>query len=208
MAWISEPGLQLLQLFCTTKSTEKKDFTSAHKLVGHHFGGVIQKNTFTLLLCSEAKLFGNNLRVSPVHAWDEPLLYLGFVTWNEDMLETNTTPHFPLVDQSRGPITGMEAFNRSKSHFKSVNTASELASKADGDLLETIVHASLTLASMKMHNGIIAGVDSLEYITLARNVMMPGNFVQQPVPQFLTDLPFPRFKMPALGGSTLDYLPV
>ena len=218
-AWRMNPALQLVQLFCTDIDISKKGFTIAHNLVGHHFGSLDQNigddnrngigakeyNT------AAASPFGEYLSVAPVSAKYEPLLYLSLVTWDETMLSHNSEAIFPLVDVSGRALTVRGAFNQCSHVFlPRVNNANADEQKLDGDLLEVLVHASLTLASMRMKSEEkwLPGVPLLEFIPLVRQLMLSGS-------DYLDTLPSPSPFLeqirvawswplvPALSGSPL-----
>ena len=213
-AWIKSPALQLVQLFCTDIEIQKEVFAVAHSLVGHHFGSLQQSDNGTTNFgaksysSSEARIFASKLSVAPVSARVEPLLYLALVTWDEDMLKTASKKRefFPLTNSSFEPITVREAYDLCSHDFTSkALCVNQQAQKANGDLLEVLVHASLTLASMKTsaeENKYLAGVPLKEYLPLVRRLMLPGKLDCIPgPPDIFDDLNVDWITIPALGGS-------
>ena len=214
VAWKSNPSLQLVQLFCTDFEIEQETFSSAHNLVGYHFGCLQHQVKFdpenlgVKYKCSEARLFGKTVAVAPVSATYEPLLYLALVTWDESMLPGAKNRHFPLVDNKGHALTVREVFETYKHEFKPrANAANVHSIKKDGDLLEVLVHASFTLASMKMSNddGLsLPGVALKEFAPLVRRLMMRGKLNALPQTPLLFESMIKGFdwpRMPALGGS-------
>ena len=211
-AWTFDPALQLVQLFYTDVDIYKSDFEMAHNLVGHHFGALNQAPAADLTCgartfsCAELAQFHQTLSVAPVDGKYEPLLYLALVTWDETMLSRNPDTMFPLVDKNRRPLTVIGAFEKCKHLFtpKATFTNSE-AVKANGDLLEVLVHASLTLASMKPctnDNQYLPGVLLDEYIPLVRRLMSDPFFQSLPQqPALFEQINFDWPTVPALGGS-------
>jgi len=209
LAWTLRPSLQLAQLFSTDIYIDGQSFASAHKLVGHHFGCLLQdeeggKKSYN---CAEAQNFGDNITVAPVSAAKEPLLYLALVTWDETMLQDNSKISFPLVNGKKRALTVRTAFERCRADFTSnASTGNPKAEKSDGDLLEVLVHASLTLASMKTSSGnnneYLAGMDLKGVIPLVRALMLDQCLGKlPPVPRLFNELVFDWPVVPALGGS-------
>lgn len=209
-AWLSS-ALQLVQLFTTDVEMKGETFSKAHQLVGNHFGSLQQKGAdedgkkpYKHL---EATLFGKNLHVAAVCAKKEPLLYLALVTWDVEMLKNGSSVYFPLVDREGRALTVKEAFERCSGDFTSkVSTSNEKAEKLDGDLLEVLVHASLTLASMKVDlegHGFLSGMNLKDFIPLVRRLMLPGYLDGLPLaPNLFDDLiGFDWPIVPALGSS-------
>ena len=213
-AWITSPALQLVQLFCTQGKFGKEKVPNAHRLVGHHFGNLHQGVRLgrRRYYSQEAKQFGNHLKVAPLCADLEPLLYLALVTWDETMLKPEPDEYFPLIDSSVDPykaITVRQAYIKSRNEFEAkASTANIQQGKANGDLLEVLVHASLTLASMKTStddNEYLAGVPLQEFLPLVRRFMLPGCFGPMPLSRtlgkLLDELGVASMTIPALGGS-------
>lgn len=216
-AWITSPDLQLVQLFETDVEIKGDTFASAHSLVGHHFGWLVQRGENERgdnadvgrkkYNCGEAKLFGKYLEVAPVCAVTEPLLYLALVTWNEKMLENKTKAKFPLVNESGTPLTVRGAFNKCKASFKGrVSIDNRKAEKSDGNLLEVLVHAALTLASMKTDPDYtsLGGMALNAYIPLVRTLMLDVPFDGLPSSRWFSNpnnLNFTWPAVPALGSS-------
>jgi len=214
-AWTTSPSLQLVQLFSADVDINGESFTSSHNLVGHHFGCLLQdregsKDGIRRYNCAEAEVFGQHLFVAPVSAAQEPLLYLALVTWDESMLPGERRKDqllFPLTDKSGRALTVRAAFERCSNDFTSnASTDNPRAMKADGNLLEVLVHASLTLASMKTtpgdHNKYLSGVHLKSFIPLVRTLMLDQHLQGlPPVPQVFNDLVFEWPTVPALGGS-------
>lgn len=78
------------------------------------------------------------------------------------------------------------------------------AQKANGGLLEVLVHSSLSLASMKTstkENKYLAGVSLKEYLPLVWCLMLPRKFdcIPHP-PDLFDDLNIEWITIPALGG--------
>ncbi|CAB9509113.1 expressed unknown protein [Seminavis robusta] len=214
-AWTTSPSLQLVQLFSADVDINGESFTSSHNLVGHHFGCLLQdregrEDGIRRYNCAEAEVFGKNLLVAPVSAAQEPLLYLALVTWDESMLPGERRKDqllFPLTDKSGRAPTVRAAFERCSDDFTSnPSTDNPRAMKADGNLLEVLVYASLTLASMKTtpgdHNKYLSGVHLKNFIPLVRTLML-DQYLQglPPAPQVFNDLVFEWPTVPALGGS-------
>ena len=208
-AWSLSPSLQLVQLFSTDVDLNGQSFASAHKLVGHHFGCLLQggedgKKSYN---CFEAQKLGVNLTVAPVSAAKEPLLYLTLVTWDETMLQENSQILFPLVNEKERALTVRGAFERCRADFTSnASTGNPKAEKADGDLLEVLVHASFTLASMKTSSGnnneYLTGMCLKKFIPLVRALMLDQCLDKlPPVPRLFNELDFDWPLVPALGGS-------
>lgn len=212
-AWTASPALQLVQLFPTDVDVNGESFASAHKLVGHHFGTLLQgqSNGRKKYNCVEARNFANDLSVAPVSAAKEPLLYLALVTWDESMLregdeENRDEVAFPLSDSKKRALTVRSAFTACRNDFTSnASTANPKADKADGALLEVLVHASLTLASMKVTPGdqaFLGGVHLKNFIPLVRALMLDGYLGKlPPVPEIFDNLLFKWPTVPALSGS-------
>ena len=218
VAWKSNPSFQLVQLFGTDFEIEQETFSSAHNLVGHHFGSLQHQVKFdpenlgVKYKCSEARSFGKTVAVAPVSATYEPLLYLALVTWDESMLPGAKNGYFPLVDKKGHALTVREVFETYKHEFKPrENAANVHAMKRNGDLLEVLVHASFTLASMKMSNDdgcSLPGVALKEFVPLVRRLMMRGklNALPQTPPLFESMIKgFDWPTMPALGGSNSGF---
>ena len=209
-AWLASSALQLAQLFCTDIELDGECFAAAHNLVGHHFGCLLQddEDGRQSYNCLGAENFQKNLSVAPVCASSEPLLYLALITWDVGMLGEGREAFFPLVDHKERALTVREAFNRSKGDFISkASTANPKAEKCDGDLLEVLVHASLTLASMRTgvdNDKFLVGMNLKEFIPLVRSLMLPGYLGVLPdTPNLFDNLKFSWPVVPALGGSNL-----
>ena len=211
-AWTESSDLQLAQLFETDVEIKGDWFTSAHKLVGHHFGWLVQGSDDgrASYKCIEASNYGKQLEVAPVCARTEPLLYLALVTWTEAMLEENTDPLFPLIDglkKPHKPLTMRGAFMRCQDLFNSkLSTENEHATKSDGNLLEVLVHAALTLALMKVYKKddslCLGGMSLKEFLPLVRAFLFEEFFKTVPTaPSFFNELKFVWPDVPALGGS-------
>ena len=209
-AWTGSPGLQLVQLFCTDVEIKGQTFTSTHKVVGHHFGCLLQKaeDGRQKYNCLDAKHFDRDLAVAPVCAATEPLLYLALTTWNEETLwdKANTGIKFPLIDAQKQAVTVREAFESCKDNFTAnASTENPKAAKMDGNLLEVLVHASLMLASMKVspeNNKFLCGVNLKDFLPFVRRLMLSGPLLRQPAfPDFFNKLDFDWPVVPALCGS-------
>eukprot|EP00980_Cylindrotheca_fusiformis_P019011 scaffold6381_cov99-Cylindrotheca_fusiformis.AAC.1 len=221
-AWTTSPDLQLVQLFETDVEIRGEWFASAHNLVGHHFGCLIQAGELDGLKsynCTEASLFEQRLEVAPVCAAAEPLLYLALVTWNEEMLHKDSKSMFPLVDSNGKPLTVRGAFRRCKDSFKcKVSIENAKASQNDGNLLEVLVHASMTLASMKTglpsNRMYLGGMSLGDFLPLTRKLMLEDYIYELPsFPVLFHELNFDWPAVPALGSSnsglpsTFSHLP-
>ncbi|CAB9528795.1 expressed unknown protein [Seminavis robusta] len=215
-AWTMNPALQLVQIFCTDIDINKRGFSVAHNLVGHHFGHLDQRLSgdgrggvgAKAYTTTAASAFGSTLAVAPVSAKYEPLLYLALVAWEEAMLKRNheVTNMFPLVDERGQALTVREAFVRCSNVFTPrANIANLDAQKMNGDILEVLVHASVTLASMKMGSGdkdYLPGVPLLEFLPLVRRLMLPGHLRELPKKgDFFDSIKFDWPLVPGLGGS-------
>jgi len=213
-AWTERLALQLVQLFSTDLEINGQTFASSHNLVGHHFGCLLQEGTELgekRYTCLEASQFRERMSVAPVSAAKEPLLCLALVTWDETTLQEGTgakTLCFPLTDKSKKALTVRRAFNRCRKDFLPNASISNLkAEKSDGDLLEALVHASLTLASMKVAPDrtkpeFLTGMDLKSYIPLVRELMLDRDLTMlPPVPDAFKSLNFEWPTVPALGVS-------
>ena len=216
-AWTSNPSLQLVQLFCTEIEIHDGTLFMSHNLVGHHFGCVQHQVTSddqseigVPFGCSEAAAFTKITSVAPVSPKLEPLLYLALVTWDESMLlGTKKNRFFPLVNYQGQALTVREVFETHKADFKpKINSENLFAEKQDGNLLEVLVHASFTLASMKTTSKdssiYLDGMALQEFAPLVRRLMLGGQLDALPtVPEIfktrIQGFDWPR--VPALGGS-------
>lgn len=208
-AWTDTPALQLVQLFCTDIDINEKGFASAHKLVGHHFGSLNQvtgesgEKSYT---SSEAEVFRECLSVAPVSPKYEPLLYLALTSWDCSMLAPRSETMFPLTDGTGGtPITVRGAYEKCSSLFVGqLPPDNLLALKANGNLLELLVHASCTLVSMRTGSDevFLPGMRLDEFIALVRHFMVKREVGDLPAPPSLFgDLDYDWPTVPALGGA-------
>ena len=129
------PALQLVQIFCTDIDINKRGFSVAHNLVGHHFGHLDQRLSgdgrggvgAKAYTTTAASAFGLTLAVAPVGAKHEPLLYLALVAWDKTMLKQDddeTANMLPLVYERGQALTVREAFVGCSSVFTpSANSA-------------------------------------------------------------------------------------
>ena len=222
-AWTFNPALQLVQLFCTDITVLKNGFEIAHNLVGHHFGSLSQKTEerpnkrncgATSYSCVQLSQFQETLAVAPVCAEYEPILYLALATWDETMFGAGASTLFPLVDSNHTPLTVRGAFEKCKHIFKpTVSTENASALKADGNLLEVLVLASLTLASLKTGKSTTNSTEYLpgmaldKYLPLVNKLMSDSPLHELPQrPAFFDNIAFDWPLVPALGGAN-SHLP-
>ena len=215
-AWTLSPALQLVQLFCTDIEIKQNGFTVAHNVVGHHFGCLNQqymysecgKKSYTM---AEAQNFGKVLSVAPVSATFEPLLFLALTTWDESMLTNESQPWFPLVGEFGEALTVKGAFDKCSSVFvPRASSANSDAFKADGDLLEVLVHASFTLSSLKTGKGkyYLPGVPMKEFLALVQLLLVDERFTEMPpIPAIFDEIDFDWPMVPAMSGSN-SFLPL
>mmetsp|Transcript_37554 Transcript_37554/g.52950 ORF Transcript_37554/g.52950 Transcript_37554/m.52950 type:complete len:438 (+) Transcript_37554:104-1417(+) len=159
-AWTKTPVFQLCQLFRSTRDAQNRNLCS-HKLVGEHFGHFEGAGgSWVTIERTAAKLNG---KIRMPEAELEPLLFLALASWSTEGLGKND---FPLLDPSdHSPISVREAFMLCKKEFTSkAFIDNPRAMKNDGNLMEVLALASMTLASLRTDNGIFGGVPMLEYI--------------------------------------------
>jgi hypothetical protein len=178
-AWTGNPAFQLCQLF-RTKKAEGSEEKAAHKLVGQHFGSFcIGGNTIYEELDRETQLQVKNWKVRMVVPDDEPILFLALTSWKLEDVSATSKHFFPLVDKQANAISVREAFNKSADDFKSnIYKANPAAEKLDGDDLEVIALASVTLASLQCDAGVSCGVGLAQFVSSVYHFMTPGRLYE------------------------------
>lgn len=153
MAWEC-PALQLYQLFRCKKSGSAStlaQMATMHRVVGSHFGHIEADNDVLNVEFAGAQKLLNVRFVEPEK---EPVLFLALTSWTANQLSSMTRPHFPLFYKGM-PLTIMKAFSLSGQLFSSpVSVANPAAVKPNGDDLEVLALAAVTLASLQ-HDGLI-----------------------------------------------------
>jgi hypothetical protein len=200
--WNNSPSLQLMQLFATKVVFGKGICKNAHHIVGKHFGSLVQAGSIDLTP-DAAKHFKRNAKMSFVSGELEPLLYLALVSWDDSCFGEGAK--FPLTMEGKA-ISVLKAFKQSKEQFQPwISIQNDQVNHADGDLLEVLVHASLTLASLKTdHFGdtFLGGVPLELVLCFVSKLMSEGNFDgNAELPNFLKELQYEWPIVPALGGS-------
>lgn len=157
-AWDNSSLFQLCQLF-RSSADEDMPMNNSHRLVGHHFGHFeIESN---LIKRTEIDRFQASGKVRLPIADEEPILFLALTAWwEEDMHE-----YFPLCDGARNALSVRSVFDRNRSAFFSeVESQNSQALKLNGDLLEILSLASVTLASLRSDAGLLCGVTLVKFI--------------------------------------------
>lgn len=122
------------------------------------------------------------------------------------MITAENKPRFPLVDSNQRALTVRGAFDRCRNVFRTqASIDNPLAKRAEGNLLEVLAHASITLASMKINpdkDKYLGGACLKAFIPLVRKLMMGQIMDEVPAPpEFFNNLNFDWPLIPALGSS-------
>ena len=175
-AWKDNPAMQLCQLF----RTKSGDETSAdvipeckHMVVGTHFGHIALSDNDNDITRGEAQNWMKRRRVQFVVPEKEPILFLALATWKMDCLEGCEIPYFPLVEKSTGKaISVKKAFKSSSDYFqKPISTGNSAAHKNDGDDLEVLALASVTLATLQIDDGLFQGIKLPQFVASVYHFM-------------------------------------
>lgn len=206
--WRGHPSLQLMQLFATKVAFGGGTYKNVHHIVGRHFGSLVEEDSRSLT-ADDAKTF--NARMSFVDGELEPL---PLVSWDDSCLGSqgsrgsrSSGQCFPLSEKGK-PITVMRAFDTSKTMFEPwIIARNSNVNSSDGDLLEVLAHASLTMASLKtdcFSSTFLGGVPLLTalcYVSKLMNMKVASFDGGVPVPDVLENLDYDWFTLPALAGS-------
>jgi hypothetical protein len=177
-AWKDKPVFQLCQLF-RTKADEDVKASDSHELVGKHFGRLVVDNIDSgnpidvERAAADSWLAGRTVRMVEVEV--EPVLFLALTTWKMDYIQANSIPLFPLVNKVGAAISVREAFNTSPAFSPRVNVRNSHARHLEGDDLEVVALASITLASLRSETSIFCGVLLPQFIATVYHLMLPGN---------------------------------
>lgn len=175
-AWTAKPIFQLCQLF-RTKAAEDDAASDSHALVGQHFGQlVLRQNPMTPFVDvqrGQVKTWMAGCRVRMVEPDREPLLFLALTAWKmEDIASPDLL--FPLVNNSGISISVRKAFDDSPEFKKLVYTENSHARSVDGDDLEVLALASVTLASLQFNTEILQGVAFAHFVATVFHLMQPN----------------------------------
>lgn len=205
--WTSAPSLQLMQSFATKLVFTTNTYKNVHHVVGKHFGSVVTPSEAVSLTPGEAGTFKQTARMRFVSGELEPLLYLALMSWDDSCLDKNAGGMFPLTHQGKA-ISVMKAFRDSENLFDPwIAVENDKVNQSDGNLLEALVHASLTLASLKtdcIAGTFLGGVPLKNFLSLVSKLMKNGDFDPTIKDQAVlneTALEYDWFTVPALGGS-------
>lgn len=164
LAWLDDPALQLCQLFRTKDSSGIIQDCYKHRVVGHHFGHIspASEGPFSVDR-NNARTWITEQAVQFVDPEKEPVLFLALTTWKmahlQDDISSSSTRFFPLMMKSkRRRLSVRGAYEASSFLFtKPVGTDNDKAPKLDGDDLEVLALAAITLASLQqLENGIFS----------------------------------------------------
>lgn len=191
-AWLHNPALQLCQLFRTKASAVVPDCYK-HRIVGYHFGRIQAAGASPWVVNrDQAADWIQERTVQFVEPEVEPILFLALATWKwadiTGVPASTAKLYFPLMSNKRRKVSTpvaasiREVFEERSSYFtKGIDTDNDEAKKLDGDDLEVLALASVTLASLQSDDGVFA---SIPVSTFLANVF-----------HFMSDLPLDKDKM-------------
>mmetsp|Transcript_18405 Transcript_18405/g.27343 ORF Transcript_18405/g.27343 Transcript_18405/m.27343 type:complete len:464 (-) Transcript_18405:472-1863(-) len=166
-AWRKSAVFQLCQLLRSTANPRNRTFCS-HRLVGEHFGHFeLPYETVIDLKRTDPNLEG---KVRMPEAEREPLLFLALTCWRTGDL---TLGKFPLQALDGSAISVRKAFEMNQASFtSSAFIANPEAMKKEGDQLEVLALASMTLASLCSDDGLLSGVLMIKFIAIVFSLML------------------------------------
>lgn len=183
-AWLSSPLFQLCQLF-RSREDQESEADSCHKLVGTHFGHLVRPDAGTTVHSDigrdGVKEWLKNCKVRMADASKEPILFLALTTWNLDDIGNNSTPMFPLVNNSQEAISVRNVFESNRDSFESaVTTLNPVAYKLCGDSLEVLALASVTLATLQCVPEVFSGVPLPTFLASVVHFMGTAKILDRP----------------------------
>ena len=192
LAWLRNPALQLCQLFRSKTSVVVPDCYK-HRIVGYHFGRIQAPGAPPCIVYrDQASEWIQERTVQFVEPELEPILFLALTTWKwadiTGVHASTAKSYFPLMSNKRRRVSRpaaastREVFEERSSYFtKGIDTDNDEAKKLDGDDLQVLALASVTLASLQSDDGVFA---SIPLSTFLANVF-----------HFMSDLPLDKDKM-------------
>lgn len=199
LAWLDNPALQLCQLLRSKESHRIKGIYK-HRIVGHHFGRVIEEGVAPFRVTrEEAAKWIERCKVHFVEPEKEPVLFLALATWKWDDISSTTASYFPLMSNKRmkleppQALSIREAFEASSQYFtKPINTDNDQDKSLDGDDLEVLALASISLSSLQSDGGVFQSVPLPTFFAnvfhFMRNSPLDPNGMKQTAQQIETIL--------------------
>lgn len=91
--------------------------------------------------------------------------FLALTIWKADeLVGVRPTVMFPLVDDMQRPLSVREVIDRCNYFSPAINTQNVIAVKLNGDFLEVLALASITLASVRCDYGFLAGNSMFRFV--------------------------------------------